>query len=562
MYLAEGEGLEVPERAPEKNATAEVVKTRLDELSGLSNLDFDYEGSRAGFSGRPSVRDLVAFTFQPQNIVANPDVLFFKADTYEHREKLRTVFPYVLGALSAEGVAAQHELRWIRRRREQKERELRALREVSERWMAELRASVLKARELGLLGDEVPRAATQEVLLELLGKVVRRDAVPEVEEKGIEGTVAELLELEGEERVVDGELVSLRRRLAEMARLRESTARYGGALVVQRERLGIARWVKALGDERHECPMCGSEMEKGAGVVQELVGSLERVEEDVKRSGSIAAAFDREMLRVKRDIAIGVEKLGAIAVRKREIGMRRGDVEEARYRESEIERFRGRIEKTLEIYEAVEQGEALGSDIEELRSREDELRGVILRENVEARKARALEKVATLASRLLPGLDAERPDEPIELSIDDLTVRIKGADRTDYLWEIGSGANWLAYHVAVSLALQQFFLGTRANPVPSFLVYDQPSQVYFPRKLAGAGTLESGGEEPVLADEDVEAVRRVFITMSAAVRGSEARFQALVLDHAGRDVWGEVDGVHLVEEWRGGAKLVPAEWLR
>ena len=98
MYMVEGQSVEIPNSTPIKNITADAVKTRLNELCGLSNLDFDYDKSGIGFSGRPSFRDLMAFTFQPQNVVANPDVLFFKADTYEHREKLKTIFPYVLNS--------------------------------------------------------------------------------------------------------------------------------------------------------------------------------------------------------------------------------------------------------------------------------------------------------------------------------------------------------------------------------------------------------------------------------------------------------------------------------
>jgi hypothetical protein len=82
----------------------------------------------------------MAFTFQPQNIVANQNILFFKADTHEHREKLRTVFPYVLGAISPDILARQHELTQVRRDLFRKERELASLREVSERWISEIRA--------------------------------------------------------------------------------------------------------------------------------------------------------------------------------------------------------------------------------------------------------------------------------------------------------------------------------------------------------------------------------------------------------------------------------------
>jgi hypothetical protein len=90
------------------------------------------------------------------------------------------------------------------------------------------------------------------------------------------------------------------------------------------------------------------------------------------------------------------------------------------------------------------------------------------------------------------------------------------------------------------------------------LVYDQPSQVYFPRTLARE---PAAGYDPKLKDEDVKAVRKVFQAFGRLVRGTEGRLQVIVLDHAGRDVWGGVPGVHLVEEWRDGHALVPAMWI-
>lgn len=44
------------------------------------------------------------------------------------------------------------------------------------------------------------------------------------------------------------------------------------------------------------------------------------------------------------------------------------------------------------------------------------------------------------------------------MSITELTVKVAGRDREDFLWEIGSGSNWLTYHLAVLIALQQFFM--------------------------------------------------------------------------------------------------------
>jgi hypothetical protein len=124
------------------------------------------------------------------------------------------------------------------------------------------------------------------------------------------------------------------------------------------------------------------------------------------------------------------------------------------------------------------------------------------------------------------------------------------------LWEIGSGANWLSYHVAAMIGLHELFLSQPGNPVPSFLVLDQPSQVYFPRTLAREA---SEGHDPTLGDEDVAAVRKVFVTLAEGTNANEG-LQIIVLDHAGEDVWGDID-LHVVDVWRNRRALVPTTWL-
>ena len=95
MFMLEGNVVEVPEKTPEGNTTADIVKRALDKLAGLSQLGLNPDSEVA----RVSFRDLMAFTFQPQYIVANPMVLYFNADTSEHRYKLKAIYPYVLGVL-------------------------------------------------------------------------------------------------------------------------------------------------------------------------------------------------------------------------------------------------------------------------------------------------------------------------------------------------------------------------------------------------------------------------------------------------------------------------------
>ncbi|MCA3248714.1 MAG: DUF3732 domain-containing protein, partial [Azospirillum sp.] len=186
-----------------------------------------------------------------------------------------------------------------------------------------------------------------------------------------------------------------------------------------------------------------------------------------------------------------------------------------------------------------------------------ELRRIYSESQVRKKLSAALKIIQNYASMIIPSLDAEWPDAPIELSVEDLTIRVIHADRTDYLWEIGSGANWLAYHVAVILALQRFFLQDVAHPVPGIVVLDQPSQVYFPHGFTADHVSETGRTR----DQDVEAVRAVFKTLGAEVVRAKGNLQVIVLDHAGKDVWGEIPGVTLTEDWHGEGALVPRSWL-
>ena len=134
-----------------------------------------------------------------------------------------------------------------------------------------------------------------------------------------------------------------------------------------------------------------------------------------------------------------------------------------------------------------------------------ELRAGVSDQEVRRKIENAIRTIETHASTIIPKLDAEWPNAPIQLMIDDLTIKVVQGIRDDFLWEIGSGANWLAYHVAVTLSLQRFFLAEPHHPVPGMLIYDQPSQVYFPRRVVGSDELEELSE-PEWRDEDVVAV--------------------------------------------------------
>lgn len=560
MFLLEGKTVEIPETVPGKNTSAEHVKRMLDKLAGLSNLGFDPSELAGGFKGRPSFRDLLAFAFQPQNIVANPDVLFFKADTTEHKEKLRTIFPYVLGAVTPDVLARRWEIDQLLRELRRRERELEAQRTASTKWRAELLSWVSEARELGLLApDAVPPDAKDHDLLRVLESIVTKTAVDaQVSDVSLDTVARENAELEKEEGVVSLHLAEAKTRLDNMTKLQAAVTDYAGAMTKQRDRLQLSRWLRDLAQTAQvTCPVCGGDFAHADGELDALCDALASVEATARRVEPVPAAFDKELVQVRAQTRRVTDSLNGIRARKRAIEERSKRIKEERLSRASVDRFLGRTEQALKVLRAPEGDPVLAAEVADLKARLEERRKGLSDTDARNRQKAALARVSRTMARLLPGLDSERPRDPAELNIDDLTIRVTGSSgRPDFLWEIGSGANWLSYHVASMIGLHELFLGQEGNPVPSLLVLDQPSQVYFPRTLARDA---KEGDDPTLEDEDVAAVRKVFVTLAAATR-ENIGLQILVLDHASKEVWGNVD-VHIVDVWRDGKALVPKTWL-
>lgn len=561
MFLLEAEKIsKIPNRLT-KNTNATAVKRLLDDLANLSNLDFSGGEETSGFDGRPAFRDLAAFTFQPQNVVANPDVLFFKTNTYEHREKLRKIFPYVLGAVTPALMAKQFELNRTRQILRRKEKELKDAQDVSARWHADLRSKFSEAQELGLI-PKLEEDISRDQMIELLEEVITRtDLTLAVSTTTISDALRELNSLEGEEREVSRELTTLRHRLEEMNRMRVGVEQYEAALSVQRGRLQLSSWLVSHASDESDCPLCGSHTDSAKRKLQLLAQRLEEVETaaGADKDREVPAAFDRELQRVTTDVGNATERLRAVQIRKRALTGRSKEASEQQFSAKRTERFIGNLESSLGLHRKLGSDSELVEEVRTLKETvvalEEELRG----QNVEARKRRALRTVNTNAGKLLPHLDIENPNDPISLETNDLTIKVLGSERDDYLSEIGSGSNWLSYHLAVLLSLHQFYLSQKNSPVPAFLVLDQPSQVYFPKHVISRDVEVE--EDPKVRDEDVDAVRKAFEVMGSVVRGEKGKLQLIVLDHASSEVWGGIEGVVGLPEWRGPIKLVPMEWL-
>ena len=560
MFMQRGKSISIPDTI-ESNTTSEEVKNVLNELFSMSFLELDPSSERFG-SARPSYRDFMAFLFQPQNIIANSEVLFYKADTTEHRQKLIEVFPYALGAVTPKVLAARLELERLRKQRDRIQRDITTIKEVSESWMHEVSSWISQARELGLTDYEPQENEPFENLVNEIARIVEKnESNAGLTSKRISDISEELIQLRQEERRVSSELFSFQKRQKDMLALMSSVGRYEESLQIQLQRLEISTWLKSLISAENDNPLLLISDKSAQAELESLCSAITEIEKTVRDMSSTPAAFERELHYIEEEITLRAERLNAINRRIVEESRAKAADADQKYTLSAMARFLGRLEASLNTYERVGKDSELESALSGVLAEIERLTAEVNEGEINRKQNAAISYINQRIGEIIQGLDAEHPESPVEFVIKDLMLRVSNENgRKDYLWEIGSASNWLAYHVATTLAFQQFFQKRGLVSVPNFLIFDQPSQVYFPQYNS---IVEDDGETVIVSDEDKEAVRKIFITMSDFIKRIGYGIQIIVTEHADEDVWGGVDSVHLVERWRGeDNKLIPLSWLQ
>ena len=559
MFILRGKNITIPEKI-EGNTTIEEVNNILNELFSMSFLELNPSSERIG-SARPSYRDFMAFLFQPQNIVANSEVLFYKADTTEHRQKLIEVFPYALGAVTPRVLAARLELERLRKQRDRIQRDIATIRDVSENWKQEVASWISQARELGLTDYEPQDDEPFENLVNEIARIVEKnESSSALTSKKISDNSAELVQLRQEEHSVSSKLFALQKRQKEMLELKSSMSRYEDSLQIQLERLKISTWLKSLITDNMNNPLLLMADVSAQQEIESLCSAISEIEKSAGDMSTIPAAFERELHYIHEEITLYTERLNAITRRITEESRARLVDADQKYTLTAMSRFLGKLETSLRTYERIGKDSELETALGEVLREIERLSAEVNESEIIRKQSSAVSYINQRIGEIIQFLDAEHPESPVEFIIKDLMLRISHENgRKDYLWEIGSASNWLAYHVATMLAFQQFFQKRGHVSVPNFLVFDQPSQVYFPQLK----NIEQDGEELIgVSDEDKEAVKKIFVAMSEFLKRTDHDIQIIVMEHADEDVWGEIESVHLVARWRGeDNKLIPLSWL-
>jgi hypothetical protein len=562
FYISRGPIVSTPKSIDSPNEKLDGIKNILNTIAFVPYFALDTDDERKGYKARLGFRDLMALVFQTQDIVANQNILFYKTHAHEHRERLRNWFPYILGAENLEVLIARQRLADIDKRLAQLKKEFEKAKAVSESWMANMNGHIQIAKEYGLLTNVLSQDGSPEELLATARYVV--DNIPDHTLSNSESITTASKELDGlttREDELSSKIALVKRRLADLNKLKGGLIDYSESVAKRANRLHISQWLENIGSESQTCPTCGSaEHPHSSTEIKKVAQVYKKLEDESKKIVEIPSSFAREEETLNSELRKYIEEKSAL--------QNRFDVlvsTDAKFQNDFQQRknmfiFLGHLKSSIETFEKLIEGGNSQQEMDDLEIEYHKLMRIADPSGVKRRVEIAETEISQNMVNHLKDLDVDDKYRriPPKFSIENLNISVlSDDDHWHFLAEVGSASNWVSFHIALLCSLQEQFIGLKKSSVPSFVIFDQPSQVYFPKLKRGEGLAESLNYD---SDEDVAAVKSMFKTIVNSIIGQNRAWQAIILDHADSSIYGDIENVHEVEIWRGGNKLIPEAW--
>lgn len=562
FFVLRGKQLVIPLQVGQANETTDGIKLMLDGLAALPYLNLHGTGDNIPYQSRLGFRDLMAFVFQSQDIVANQNILFYKTHAHEHREKLRNWFPFIIGAETTEILQARIRIQEIERSLNRLNREVQRMGSVSDAWVQNMQSHLRIAREYGLLKEDYVESNDTEFLLQIASELLLN--IPDHSNTllaNIETSTSELVELEKEDEKLSLMIATSKKRLQDLKGLETGFMDYGNSVKRRKNRLHISKWILDIKGEPGTCPSCGStDHNKANAEIEKIAQAFEKLEQESKKVAEIPGSFTREEENLRSEIDQSLEKKKLLNARVDLLRVNDAKVQEEFQQRKNMFLFLGQLRANFEYFKKLGDDGQYKIEIDKLQEEYERLKAIVDSQGVAKRAQAATDRISSKMLEYLKTLDVEEKYKEVapKFDIKDLNIKVLGsANIWHYLSQVGSASNWVSFHVALMCALQDFFNSMKNSPVPSFVIFDQPSQVYFPKLKKGTENIEH--DIRFDADEDAEAVRKIFRTIASSISKSSGMWQAIVLDHADETIYGN-EAVHEVAVWRDGAKLIPTEW--
>ena len=529
---------------------------------GLDINDVDEDKNTLQYTGqkkgRPSIRNIIPYLLQHQNLIANKHSLFYRFDQKEKREQTIDQFKIFAGFVTQEYYILKQNLADIERKLKKLEDEEKSVKNQKE----------FNAKKLNVLLQEYEVISGNKLFEETSTVILSNpanyiDKLPTINisvNDNSDESIKKLLSLQEEY----NKLLAHKRKLVYKYRNIDSSTEY--AKQYKEELLNNPTVIEAS-VHASKCPFCKEDTKTIIDEANQLEEAINWLNIELKKSPYLLDSFESDMNNTKEKISKVDEKLKII----------KNEIEQLENITKDLVNNKSLKEQTLKTKLKIEN--LLESLVDKEENSIEENVKIVKKEisaykkslkdkfNVEKKLKEAEEYINNEMNEIGNNFDFEKSYKPINLkfSLDSFYLwhEIENGDRV-YLRSMGSGANWLYSHLTLFLAIHKFFASRKNESlVPQILLLDQPTQVYFPTTIKDnedefdAKEIEDKKDDKNSnLDEDIKAVTNIFNQLVSYCKktfeetGIEP--QIIITDHADKLQLDEVEFEVLVNgrRWR------------
>lgn len=525
------------------NSNDQGVREELEKVLGFeSNVVARKEGGDDNYS--VNIKHAKFYNFQPQNVVADPDLLFYNltGDGASFKiQALKDSFPFFAGAVDGDRLRSLEDLKAKKRKLTQIEREISRHEKIGNE-RSELEYNLLYlAADSGLIDKELVGSYSD--VRSILKAIPDKELSDNPEFSG-----DDLTELQSEHFRLEESLSEIKARLVEAREFVGRFSGYEGALgdiACASQPIGLMKNIN-----NGLCPVCGSDnKEKMEGLLLKLKEDSVSIQDSVGYSEVDARKLNKKIKSIEIEENNLLIKRDDIRSRIKALIESRRDYKRWATLRERASNVQGRVSLYLDSVDELQKPKGLYEERERLRSDVSHLEDTLSYADFESVVSSRLRKVSKLMGIYADKLGLEFSDLSYSLDMKNLTVFVDQVSGPVPMPRQGSAENWLGCHIVSFLALHRLFLELESS-VPRFLMIDQPSQVHFPDM-----------SRVVDVDPDMRAVTILFKVLDEFCRiDTNGGVQIIVTEHANiPEPWYQ-DA--LVETWRGGKALIPADWIQ
>ena len=504
--------------------------------------DADQQGKKA------SLRNMVSYLFQHQNLMASKFALFYRFSDYYKRKDIIDQFPVFAGMISQEYYSDLIQLNTLKAQLKQKYKKQKA-NEKSTAYIKE-NLSPLLTDYFALLEKDFDDKISAQKMLKMASNL------PEFDDTQLfgESKIAErysvlnekLEELRNEEREILLKIKNI-----------DNASKTGNEFTEMLMDLKQQTTVAEIEATEYICPLCGHDCQEIAENDSQLIGATEWLDNELKITEKYTADFSEDVRKLKDEHSKIDAKIKEVWKQIKMVEQKFISSKALVSKREKVNYAKARIALYAEmsdsgIFETVDE------DIAELKEKIQQLEEKIQGFDVDTKKAKAQAFLSENMNRLSLSLDFEDEYRPINLNFGllDETFDIyqyQNNREKIHLYEMGSGANWVSCHIALFLSFLRYFAKQDNSPMPLFMFFDQPSQVYFP---------QGDSKDDEITQADLMAVNKMYKTIFDEINsiGEDTGIlpQIIIVDHVdGNNLECEKEFEEYVRcNWRNGQALI------